>query len=450
MIKKTIMKKTHMWTLSILVLFLCSCLKENPNNRDFHGTKGDPGFGKALNIAIVSDIHYMDATLLKNNAAAGKAFQAYLDQDPKLIEYSDAIFRQCMDQVIAAKPDILLIPGDLTKDGERVSHHSVIQLLREFQKAHIKVFVVPGNHDVNNPESAQYDGDNASPAPSISAIDFAAQYADFGYGNAIARDPHSLSYVNEIYPGLWLLGLDACRYEDNQNIAIVGGRLKPETKNWALQWIKEAKRRHVAIFGMMHHGILEHYYGQNQLDPGYVIDDYESIAHDFTMAGLSIMFTGHYHANDITSRQDGDKILYDIETGSMVTAPSPFRLISIRGSSMDISTQHVRHISAALPGGLDFPTYSKIFLSNHLDGYIGFALANPPYSLPDELVTVGAPLLRNGFMAHFAGDEKLDPAEQARIDAFGQLVPPLGDGLYALWTDLAPADNQLHLMIPSE
>ncbi len=450
MIKTKIMKKILIWPLTILVLFLSSCLKDNPNIHDFHGGKGNPGPGKELNIAIVSDIHYMDASLLKNNAAAGAAFQGYLDQDPKLIEFSDAIFRQCMRQVIAAKPDILLIPGDLTKDGEKVSHHTMTQLLREFQKAHIKVFVVPGNHDVNNPESAQYNGDNASPAPSISANDFASMYSDFGYGNAIARDPHSLSYVNEIYPGLWILGLDACRYEDNQNIAIVGGRLKSETKAWALQWIKEAKKRHVAIFGMMHHGILEHYYGQNQLDPGYVIDEYESVAHDFNMAGLSIMFTGHYHANDITSRQDGDKILYDIETGSMVTPPSPFRMISIRGSSMDITTQYIRHISASIPGGLDFPTYSNLFLANHLDGYIGYAISNPPYSLPNELVTVGAPLLRNGFMAHYAGDEKLDPAEQTRIDAFGQLVPPLGDALYALWTDLAPADNQLHLMIPSE
>ena len=83
---------------------------------------------------------------------------------------------------------------------------------------------------------------------------------------------------------------------------------------------------------MMHHGILEHYTGQNQLDPGYVIDDYETVAHDFTEAGLNIMFTGHYHANDIVSRTDGDKILYDIETGSMVTAPIPYRIITLKGS----------------------------------------------------------------------------------------------------------------------
>ena len=146
-------------------------------------------------------------------------------------------------------------PGDLTKDGEKVSHQDLVKLLKQFDNAHIKVFVVPGNHDVNNPESAQYDGDNASPAPTITASDFASFYSGYGYSNAIARDPHSLSYVAQVSPGLWILGLDACEYELNTTIAIVGGRIKPETKQWALNWIAEAQKRHIAIFGMMHHGI---------------------------------------------------------------------------------------------------------------------------------------------------------------------------------------------------
>jgi hypothetical protein len=424
-----------------------SCNKLTPETGELPIGKGGPQKSSSLKIAIVSDIHYMSSSLLKNNAASGAAFQAYLDQDPKLIQYSDPIFRQCMKQVIAEKPDILLIPGDLTKDGEKVSHEDLLKLLKQFDQAHIKVFLVPGNHDVNNPESAQYDGDNASPAPSISAADFAKYYSAYGYGQAISRDPQSLSYVAQAFPDLWIMGLDACEYENNTTIAIVGGRLKAETQEWALSWIKEAKKRHVALFGMMHHGIVEHYTGQNQLDPGYVIDDYENIAHNFTQAGLSIMFTGHYHANDITSRTDGNNILYDIETGSMVTAPVPYRIITVQGNTMDITTSYVKNIDATLPGGLDFPDYATEFLSGHLDGYIGYAIANPPYSLPAELVAMGTPLLRDGFLAHYAGDEKITPAEQTQVDAFGALVPPLGAAVNSLFTDLAPADNNLELKL---
>jgi 3',5'-cyclic AMP phosphodiesterase CpdA len=445
------MKKCIYAFISCSIFLAASCMKGTQFPGTFPlGKDGKGNNGNQLKIAIVSDIHYMSASLLKNNAAAGVAFQAYLDQDPKLIQYSDPIFRQCITQVIDDKPDILLIPGDLTKDGERVSHQDLLKLLKRFDDAHIKVFLVPGNHDVNNPESAQYDGDQATPAPSISAAEFANFYAAYGYANAISRDPHSLSYVSQIIPGLWIMGLDACEYENNTTIAIVGGRLKAETKQWAMNWIAEAKKRHVVIFGMMHHGILEHYTGQNQLDPGYVIDDYETVAQDFTEAGLNIVFTGHYHANDIVSRTDGDKILYDIETGSMVTAPIPYRIITLKGTSMDITTKYITHIASALPGGLDLPTYASEFLSGHLDGYIGFAISQPPYSLPDPLVTIGAPLLRNGFMAHYAGDEKITSDELAKDDAFGQFVPPLGDALTSLWTDLAPADNNLVITLPAQ
>ena len=439
------MKKYFYLILLFPILMTVSCMKQTPWTDLPAGKGGHIGNEGQLKIAIVSDIHYMAASLLKNNAATGAAFQAYLDQDPKLIEFSDPIFRQCITQILADKPDILLIPGDLTKDGEKVSHQDLGKLLKQFDKANIKVFVVPGNHDVNNPEAAQYNGDNASPTPSISAADFASFYSGYGYANAISRDPHSLSYVSQAAPGLWIMGLDACEYELNKNIAIVGGRIKPETKQWALYWISEAKKRHVALFGMMHHGLVEHYTGQNQLDPGYVIDDYENISSDFMMAGLSVIFTGHYHANDITSRTVGDKILYDIETGSMVTAPIPYRIITVRGTTMDIRTEYIKNISVALPGGLDLPTYSHDFLSAHLDGYIGYAISNPPYSLPAELVGMGTPLLRDGFLAHYAGDEKITPGEQAAVDAFGQYVPPLGDAVNSLFTDLAPADNNLQL-----
>ncbi|HEX3766818.1 MAG TPA: hypothetical protein VHT72_00500 [Puia sp.] len=72
-------------------------------------------------------------------------------------------------------------------------------------------------------------------------------------------------------------------------------------------------------------------------------------------------------------------------------------------------------------------------------------LANPPYSLPDDLVTYGAPLFRNAIMAHFAGDEKISPKEQAADDVLGQVSPLIGGALSSLWTDLNPEDNHFKL-----
>ncbi len=43
--------------------------------------------------------HYLDPSLLTNNATAGNAFQSYLQHDPKLIEYSYPIFRSVIDEL---------------------------------------------------------------------------------------------------------------------------------------------------------------------------------------------------------------------------------------------------------------------------------------------------------------------------------------------------------------
>lgn len=218
---------------------------------------------------------------------------------------------------------------------------------------------------------------------------------------------------------------------------------------WALARLEEAKRRHITVFGLMHHNLIEHYAGQTQLDPGYVTDNWEVEADAFMNAGMSVIFTGHYHANDITKRVTGDKELYDIETGSLVTAPIPYRILTMNKNTFDINTKHVMSIQAKLPGNMDFPAYSNLFLSQHLDGYFGYMLSNPPYSLPDDLVSYGAPLFRNAIMAHFAGDEKITPEEQAKDDVLGGLSPLIGGALGSLWTDINTADNYEHIKFGS-
>ena len=94
---------------------------------------------------------------------------------------------------------------------------------------------------------------------------------------------------------------------------------------------------------MMHHNMIEHYAGQTQLDPGYVTDNWETEADQFMNAGMSVIFTGHYHANDITERITGEKELYDIETGSLVTAPIPYRIINYEQITNLISRRNMLH-----------------------------------------------------------------------------------------------------------
>lgn len=441
------MKTLKIFAFTVLIILAASCTKELMIDQSEQIADQENILKSAMphmKIAVMSDIHFLDPTLLINNAAIGAAFQNYLNFDPKLIELSAPILVEAISEIVAAKPDILLIPGDLTKDGEKVSHETMAILLKQISDQGIKVFVIPGNHDVNNPEAVAYDGNISSPTPSISANDFETIYSNFGYEKAISRDNNSLSYICEPFNQVWILGIDDCKYYLNEpgGLTTVSGVIKDETMNWIQEKLVEAKKKNITVLAMMHHGIIEHYTGQTTLDPGYVTDNWETKADALIDAGLRVMFTGHNHANDITMRAKGNNVLFDIETGSLVTPPSPFRMINMDPNNMDIETKHITSIDVPFPSGLDFITYSNQFITGHMDGIFTYLLSHNPYYVPLPTATSIAPLFRNAMMAHYAGNEQITPEEQALDEYVNGLDPRLGSVLSHLWTDLPPSDNQ--------
>ncbi len=445
------MKTLRVFAFLILVMLAASCSKDLVINQPDQVSDQENSLKSALlikKIAVMSDIHYLDPSLLLNGAAQGTAFKTYLKTDPKLIEFSDPILKKAISEIVAQKPNILLIPGDLTKDGEKVSHKSMAKFLKQISGYGIKVFVIPGNHDINNPEAVAYNGNNSSPTPSISAPDFVNIYSDFGYKNAISRNINSLSYVCEPFYKVWILGIDDCKYYMNGSLATVSGVIKDGTMKWIKNRLAEAKRRNITVLGMMHHGIIEHFTGQETLNPGYVTDNWEANSDALADAGLRFMFTGHFHANDITMRKSlCNNEIFDIETGSLVTPPSPYRLINMDLDNLCLDTKHITSINSTLPLGLNFVTYSNIFMSAHVDEIFTYMLSHDPYNMPLVTAMMVAPRFKNAVMAHYAGDEHITAEEQAKDDVVGQLAPILGIVLHNLWTNLPPADNQYCISI---
>lgn len=206
-------------------------------------------------ISVISDPHYYAPSL----GTEGAAFDAYLAADRKMIAESDAILQSAIDIVKTEKPNILLVSGDLTKDGEKVSHEAFAAYLADIESTGVKVYVIPGNHDINNPDAMSYAGNTATPVESVSAEDFQQIYADFGYGEAIYRDPGSLSYVAEASDNLWILGIDSCKYAQNGTSPVTSGSLNAATKAWVLDILAEAKIKGITVIGMMHHNLSEHF-----------------------------------------------------------------------------------------------------------------------------------------------------------------------------------------------
>ncbi len=410
-----------------------------------------PVYHPSVKMLVFSDPHYFDPSL----GTSGSAFEEYLAHDRKLIAESDAIMRAMVGLVAAENPQVVLVPGDLTKDGEALSHQSMAAYLMQMKAGGRKVFVVPGNHDIENGAASSYSGNTATPVPAISAGEFADIYKDLGYGDAIDRDSNSLSYVAEIVPGLWLLALDSCIYGDAPGSSLTSGRFLDGTKAWIQARLDEAKRRGVRVIAMMHHGVIEHFANQALIFPEYLVNDRNAVGSLLSKGNVGVVFTGHFHANDISQGipSGSNKSIYDVETGSTVTYPCPYRVVDLSDDTLAITTKHVTDIDYDLGGASDFQTYARSSLRIGLEGLIASLIEAPPYSMDPTVAGQIAPWLGDGLVAHYAGDEVMTTDAQTDIQTLlssSDVTEELaGTMLRSIWTDLPPPDNTVILDLAS-
>ncbi len=115
--------------------------------------------GKVLaqtKIVVMTDMHVMAPELLVND---GTAWHDYVASDRKLIDYSSQLFDLMIERIkTEIRPEWVFITGDLTKDGELLSHQYVSSKLNELLQAGIHTLIVPGNHDYGTGQALYYDG----------------------------------------------------------------------------------------------------------------------------------------------------------------------------------------------------------------------------------------------------------------------------------------------------
>lgn len=183
-------------------------------------------------IMVFTDPHLLAPGLFQPSSTA---LQNDLAGDNKMFDLSNEIMQALVDRVLAERPDAVLVAGDLTKQGAKLSHLAMADYLHQITAAGIKVCVIPGNHDVNNTQAVRYDGANRYPAATVKSTEFADIYADMGYATALARDPNSLSYVAEPVPGLRLIAIDdnRCTARD-RNTSLNANGLTMGTRSWVL------------------------------------------------------------------------------------------------------------------------------------------------------------------------------------------------------------------------
>lgn len=313
---------------------------------------------------IASDPHYISKELYDN----GKAFEDFLmSGDGKLLQYTDELMDALMKDIEIESPDFLIIAGDLTCNGERESHLKLVEKLGIIENMGTCVFVVPGNHDIQNPYAKKYIGDEASKIDTITGSEYMSLYAPFGYDGAVSKDQGSLSYLAMPTEDTWLLMLDSTDYDRNikRQYPEQGGILPSQTLKWIEQCSNLAKESNARLIAVMHHSLIDH---SKIINDDYTINNSEEALNLFHKCGIEIVLTGHIHIQDIKSNQKNGKVLFDIGTSSLSVYPhqygkinfTPYIGFDYRTVKLDMVSWAIREKKAdeAL---LNFEAYSADF-----------------------------------------------------------------------------------------
>ncbi len=379
----------------------------SPRSENVLATQGK----KDLRIAVVSDTHYYPL----NYVTDCEDYRTYVGGDPKMLEESGSIIDAAFDMVKADRPDLLLISGDLTKDGEVQGLTDIAAKLAEVEKAGTQVYVINGNHDIYNSDACTFADGKKEQVESASPAKFREIFAAHGYdgaeGQTYYKDSEQAKEAKKEYnPGLFntdddipgclsytvdlgnymILAIDSGQYLPSAGTGldtkehITAGRIDKHVLAWAEEQVKAADAegktvvglmhhgliphfkgednvlseyvvdnwRHVAttladagmrdaegktVVGLMHHGLIPHFKGEDNVLSEYVVDNWRHVATTLADAGMRYIFTGHMHANDVAefTTPKGNHIT-DLETGSLSAYGTPVRTVSIeKGDALE-------------------------------------------------------------------------------------------------------------------
>jgi len=331
-----------------------------------------------FDISIISDPHVLSYDLIADT----KDFEKEIKIDRKLLVESEALLKEAISMIETVESKFLFLPGDLVKDGEYISHEIVKKYLLEWKnkKNNREIFMVPGNHDINNHRS--YDFKKDSKTKNINPKEFYDLYS-FIYENPYVLEMYKdsdifkdylykvnikfereikysyyahgyFSYVSRIpskenTSGLTIICLDTSIYsadteqnhkDGRENIP---GSVSLEQMRWTVKKIEEAKSRKDLIFVMAHHAFVPNFRNQELVFSPFIIKEWRTKFNDYDKRinnktpievladnGVEFIFTGHLHENGTAKyTSEMGNVIYDVQTGSTVTYPLPIRHIKI-------------------------------------------------------------------------------------------------------------------------
>ncbi|MBC8078806.1 MAG: metallophosphoesterase [Gorillibacterium sp.] len=280
--------------------------------------------GKNLKMVIATDLHYLSKSLTDK----GEAFQSFVaGGDGKELGYSEEMFDAFLADVQKQRPDIVILSGDLTNNGEKKSHLDMARRLLLIEKSGAQVYVIPGNHDIANPWARGFRGTKQYRTDFIRASEFSQIYNRYGYAEAVSRDKKTLSYLAAPSEHLWLLMLDTSQYLNNKRLGHpqLNGKISKSTLRWIKKCNKLAAEQGAELIPVMHHSLLNH---SDFNQKGFTLDNSEDVLYQFHKNRISAVLSGHIHIQNICSNIQDNHPIFDIATNALSVYPHKYGVVA--------------------------------------------------------------------------------------------------------------------------
>lgn len=317
-----------------------------------------------MKITFIADTHHYSKTL----GTTGKAYELRSGSDQKCLAETGDIIDSAFKQIAESDTDAVVILGDVSNDGEMVSHIEFREKLYELKKSK-PVFVITATHDwCNDGNPRRYDGDTVSnDVEVIASNELPEFYKDFGPEQAID------SFITKIGTICYTVQLGEkvrvlCLNDDKNENDHAG--FTEDCWQWIERQIENAKNDGCLLIGAEHHLLMPHV--SPLIAVGSVcVADREYVASRFADAGLRYMFVGHSHMQS-TAKFTSEKsnTITEVNVGSLCGYPAP--IVNVTVNDNDTITYDVDHLKTFILNGRE--TDALPFLAKHATDLINRVL----------------------------------------------------------------------------
>lgn len=270
---------------------------------------------------VISDPHLIADSMHDNGQAFSRMQKTSQGKD---LYYQETVLSSFMKMAQEKKPAAIIVTGDITFNGERVSAERFRDIFRPLKDT--KLLILPGNHDIYDGWSREFRGKKQFYAGQISPMFWKAIF-DKSYGHCESEDRSSLAYSVQFNPQYFLLMLDSNYYGSKETTEAPhtrGGIGKKQLK-WIEEQLRWAEQNHLRPIVFMHHNLYAHNPAVNR---GYVLDNAHDLRKLCARYNVKLIFSGHIHAQNILGPQ-GTTPTTEIVTSSFCSNDQGYGVVRV-------------------------------------------------------------------------------------------------------------------------